>query len=81
MLYHATAFEQIVLLFVAHVERDVHAALLLGRKVGVEFGQFACSAEHIHAPVIVEEQRCVVKVGQARVLRPSLARVFRCVDK
>ena len=76
MLYHTAAFEQSRLRCVALEHVGVHSVGLHAAEVGQQFLQASCSRKHIYSPVVVEKERRVVEVRNARVQRPALTRVF-----
>ena len=79
VLHHSRPFEQSCLVGLALEDLPVrvrHHALQVGRQLYL----FARTIIYIDAAVVVEEQRCIVEVGQSRDERPRTFRLLGRVD-
>ena len=76
MLDDTAAFEQSFLLSITLEHLAAQSAFLHTAQVGQQFLHLTCAVEHVSPAVIVEEERGVMEMRNARMKRPSLARVF-----
>ena len=62
VLYHAAALQQTSLVLLAL--ENLHVCPLDDiREVGLQFHQFACTVNHKHTAVVIEEERAIVEVA------------------